>query len=255
MFLCIFFIIINIYLLFLISNHLKKKKVERNTICQKDGKKEDKREKTIFKKLNMWCGLFGRKEIVGLLRILRNPWFNYKLYAKRLYLIGLDVGASRIVPLSWSLFLLLVLHFKFFLVVWCCLFVCCIYLCSPSWTPCICFLLFYNLFNNTLITYQKKKKIYMFLVLGLKIISSSLMNMHGSKINLCNLWIRHYALFMDTIIRYDSCVTRTCIVWYIRIPSIYIDAGDARRFLFSIIYVCKSSVFFYVLGLSSLLGY
>ena len=47
----------------------------------------------------------------------RNPWFNYKLYAKTLYLIGLGVGASRIVPLSWSLFRLLVLLFKFFLVV------------------------------------------------------------------------------------------------------------------------------------------
>ena len=33
------------------------------------------------------------------------------------------------------------------------------------------------------------------------------------------------------------------------------DAGDARRFLFSIIYVCKSIVFFYILGPNSLLGY
>ena len=32
------------------------------------------------------------------------------------------------------------------------------------------------------------------------------------------------------------------------------DAGDARRFLFSIIYVFKS-ILFYVLGPSSLLGY
>ena len=54
-----------------------------------------------------------------LLRIRRNPWFNYKLYARRLYLIGLGVGASRITLLSWSLFLLLVLHFKFLLVVRC----------------------------------------------------------------------------------------------------------------------------------------
>ena len=69
----------------------------------------------------------------------------------------LRVGASRIVPLSWSLFLLLVLLFQFFHVVWCCLFVCCISLCSPSWTPCICFLLFFSLFNNTLITYQNKE--------------------------------------------------------------------------------------------------
>ena len=106
--------------------------------------------------LAVWCGLFGRKEIGALLRIPRNPWFNYKLYARRPYLIGLGVGASRIVPLSWSLFLLLVLHFKLFRVVWCCLFFCCISLCSPSWTPCICFLLFYNLFNNTIITYQKR---------------------------------------------------------------------------------------------------
>ena len=71
--------------------------------------------------LAVWFGLFGRKEIGALLRISRNPWFNYKLYAKRLYLIGLGVGASRIVSLSWSLFRLLVLHFKFILVV--CLFV------------------------------------------------------------------------------------------------------------------------------------
>ena len=35
-------------------------------------------------------------------------------YARRLYLIGLGVGVFRIVPLSWSLFLLLALHFKFF---------------------------------------------------------------------------------------------------------------------------------------------
>ena len=68
----------------------------------------------------------------ALLRILRNPWLNYKLYARRFYLIGLGVGVSQIVPLSWSLFLLLVLLFKFFLVVGCCLFVCCISLCSPS---------------------------------------------------------------------------------------------------------------------------
>ena len=107
--------------------------------------------------LTVWCGLFGWKEIDALLRILRNPWFNYKLYAKRLYLIGLGVGASQIVPLSWSLFLLLVLHFKFFLVVCFCLFVCCFSLCSPSWIPCICFLLFISLINNTLITYQKKE--------------------------------------------------------------------------------------------------
>ena len=40
----------------------------------------------------------------------------------------------------------------------CCLFVFCISLCSPSWTPCICFLLFFSLFNNTLFIYQKKKK-------------------------------------------------------------------------------------------------
>ena len=33
------------------------------------------------------------------------------------------------------------------------------------------------------------------------------------------------------------------------------DAGDARRFLFSIIYVCKSIVVFYVLSPISLLGY
>ena len=65
--------------------------------------------------------MFGWKEIGTLLRIPRNPWLNYKLYARSLYLIGLGVGAPRIVPLSWSLFLLLVLHFKFFLVV--CLFV------------------------------------------------------------------------------------------------------------------------------------
>ena len=71
--------------------------------------------------LAIWCGLFGWKEIGTLLRIPRNPWLNYKLYARSLYLIGLGVGAPRIVPLSWSLFLLLVLHFKFFLVV--CLFV------------------------------------------------------------------------------------------------------------------------------------
>ena len=96
--------------------------------------------------LAVWCGSFGRKEIGVLLRIPRNPWFNYKLYAKRLYLIGLGVGASQIVPLSWSLFRLLVL-FKFFLVVCCCLVVCCISLCSPSWTPCICFLLFFSSFN------------------------------------------------------------------------------------------------------------
>ena len=51
------------------------------------------------------------------MRIPRNPLLNYKLYARRLYLIGLGVRASRIVPLSWSLFLFLVLHFKFFLVV------------------------------------------------------------------------------------------------------------------------------------------
>ena len=38
----------------------------------------------------------------------------------------LRVGAFRIVPLSWSLFRLLVLLFKFILVVCCCLFVCCI---------------------------------------------------------------------------------------------------------------------------------
>ena len=52
--------------------------------------------------------LDGKKP--ALLRIRRNPWFNYKLYARRLYLIGLGVGASRIT-------LLLVLHFKFLLVV------------------------------------------------------------------------------------------------------------------------------------------
>ena len=89
--------------------------------------------------LAVWCRLFGRKETGVLLRILRNLWFNYKLYAKRPYLIGLSVGASRIVLLSWNLFLLLVVHFKFFFVVWCYLFVCCISLCSPLWTPCICF--------------------------------------------------------------------------------------------------------------------
>ena len=115
-----------------------------------------------FKTFGIWflavsCELFGRKEIGALLRISTNPWLNYKIYARRLYLIGLGVRASWIVPLSWSSFLLLVLHFKFFLVVCCCLFVYCISLCSSSWTPCICFLLFYSLFNNTLITYQKKE--------------------------------------------------------------------------------------------------
>ena len=30
----------------------------------------------------------------------RNPWFNYKLFARRLYLIGLGVGASRNAPPS-----------------------------------------------------------------------------------------------------------------------------------------------------------
>ena len=108
------------------------------------------------------CGLFGRKEIGALLRIPRNPWLNYKLYARRLYLIGLGVRASRIVPLSWSLFLLLVLHFKFFLVVGCCLFFYCFSLCSPSWTPCIYFLLFFSLFNNTLITIKKKIRLLPF---------------------------------------------------------------------------------------------
>ena len=73
--------------------------------------------------LAVWCGLFGWKEIGALLRIPRNPWFSYKCYAKRLYLIGLGVGASRIVPLSWSLFHLLVLLIKF--IFWCLLlFVC-----------------------------------------------------------------------------------------------------------------------------------
>ena len=67
--------------------------------------------------LAVLCGLFGQKEIGALLRIPRNPWLNYKLYARRLNLIGLGVGASQIVPLSWSLFLLLVLPFKFFLLV------------------------------------------------------------------------------------------------------------------------------------------
>ena len=62
----------------------------------------------------VWCGLFGWKEIGALLRILRNHWFSYKLYAKRLCLIGLGVGAPRIVLLSLSFFLLLVLHLKFF---------------------------------------------------------------------------------------------------------------------------------------------
>ena len=90
--------------------------------------------------LAVWCRLFGWKETGTLLRIRRNPWFNYKLYARRLYLIGLGVGASRIALLSWSLFLLFVLHFKFLLVVWCWLFACCISLCSTSWTPCICLL-------------------------------------------------------------------------------------------------------------------
>ena len=59
--------------------------------------------------------MFGGKETSALLRILRNLWFNYKLYARRPYLIGLSVGASRIVLLSWNLFLLLVVTLSFFL--------------------------------------------------------------------------------------------------------------------------------------------
>ena len=107
--------------------------------------------------LAVWCGLFGRKEIGALLRIPRNPWFNYKLYARRPYLIGLGVGASQIAPLYSSLFLLLVLLFKFVLVLYCCLCVCCFSLCSPSWTPCFGLHLFSVCFNNILMTYQKKK--------------------------------------------------------------------------------------------------
>ena len=49
--------------------------------------------------LAIWCGLFGRKEIKTLLRLLRNHWFNYKLYAWELSLIGLGVRALLIVPL------------------------------------------------------------------------------------------------------------------------------------------------------------
>ena len=40
-----------------------------------------------------------RKKSAPLFRILRNPWFNYKLFARRLYLIGLGVGASQNAPL------------------------------------------------------------------------------------------------------------------------------------------------------------
>ena len=103
-----------------------------------------------------WSIFWWLSQIGALLRIPRNPWFSYKRYAKRLYLIGLDVGASQIVPLSWSLFRLLVLLIKFIFDVCCCLFVCSISLCSPSWTPCTCFLLFFSLINKILITYQKK---------------------------------------------------------------------------------------------------
>ena len=101
-----------------------------------------------------WCGLFGRKEIGTLLRILRNLWFSYKFYAGRLCLIGLGVGASRIVLLSLSFFLLLVLHLKFFHCYLLLFVVCCFFLCSPSWTPCICFLHLFILINIILITYQ-----------------------------------------------------------------------------------------------------
>ena len=53
----------------------------------------------LIQKYGIWflansCGLFGRKEIGAFLRILRNPWFSYKLYARRLCLIDLGVGAS-----------------------------------------------------------------------------------------------------------------------------------------------------------------
>ena len=71
----------------------------------------------------MW--IVWTESIGSLLRIPRNPWFNYKLCAKRLHLIGLGVGTSQIVPLSWSLFRLLVLLFKFFFLLFgaVCLFV------------------------------------------------------------------------------------------------------------------------------------
>ena len=99
--------------------------------------------------------LFGWKEIGALLRLLRNHWFSYKLYAKRLFLIGLGAGAPRIVLLSLSFFLLVELPHKFFLLIVCCFF---LFFGSPSWTPCICFLCFFILINIILITYQKKKK-------------------------------------------------------------------------------------------------
>ena len=79
--------------------------------------------------LTVLCGLFGRKEIGTLLRLLRNHWFSYKLYARRLFLIGLGARAPQIVLLSLSFFLLVELPHKFFL-----LLVCCFYflVCSPS---------------------------------------------------------------------------------------------------------------------------
>ena len=56
---------------------------------------------------DVWCGSFGCNGIVILSRILRNHWFSCKICANRLFSIGLSVGASWIVLLSWSLLLLL----------------------------------------------------------------------------------------------------------------------------------------------------
>ena len=112
--------------------------------------------------LVVWCGLFGRKEIGSLLRIPRNPWFNYKLYAKRLNLIGLGVGTSQIVPLSWSLYRLLVLHFKFILVVYCCLFVA--FLCVHHHEHLVFAFFYFSVWLIKFLLLIKKKNILFFMI-------------------------------------------------------------------------------------------
>ena len=103
----------------------------------------------------VWCGVFGWKEIDALLRLKRNRLFSYKLYVRELFLIGLGAGVLKLFFHHWVSFFPwnFPLSFFFYLFV-----VCCFFLCSPSWTPCICFILFFFLINIILITYQKKKK-------------------------------------------------------------------------------------------------